>query len=64
MSLQKTLSARWWTGIGVILATAVALLGIFWASSHSAGYTITGNCNAQGANNTVNCASASPKGTR
>jgi hypothetical protein len=44
-------------GLGVILATAVALMGYFFASGNSSNYNNQGNCVAQGSNNTVTCAS-------
>lgn len=61
MSPSRGLSAPWWAGVGVILATALALLGIFWPSSPSSSNTITGNCNAQGTHNTVNCTGSTSK---
>ncbi len=53
----RQLSWPWWAGLGVILATAVALMGYFLASGGSATYSNHGNCVAQGNGNTVNCPS-------
>jgi hypothetical protein len=54
----RWLSRPWWAGLGVILATAVALAGIFLTSNSSPSYSNNGSCVAQGNNNTVSCPSA------
>jgi hypothetical protein len=51
------LSRPWWVGLGVLLATAVALVSIFLASGGSPSYSNYGNCVAQGNHDTVNCPS-------
>lgn len=56
--LGRWLSRPWWVGLGVLLATAVALVSIFLTSGGSPSYyNHGGNCVAQGNNNTVNCPS-------
>jgi hypothetical protein len=52
------LSRPWWIGLGVIIATVIALVSIFLTSGGTSGYSNTGNCVAQGNNNTVNCPSS------
>jgi hypothetical protein len=55
------LSRPWWVGLGVVLATAVAVVGYFLAAGGSPATpgvtTVHGNCNAVGSGNTVTCAS-------
>jgi hypothetical protein len=56
MGLGRWLGRPWWTGLGVIVATAVALIGYFLASGSSPTYSNRGgNCVAQGTNNVINC---------
>ena len=59
--LSGWLSKGWWVGVGVVLATAVALLGILHSSGSSSTYSNRGDCNAQGANNVVSCSGSASK---
>lgn len=54
-SLVKWLSKRWWLGLGVLITIALALASYFHLSSNSITYSNQGNCNAQGAHNSVDC---------
>lgn len=56
--IADLLSRKWWQGLGVLLATAVALLIYFLSSGSSSSYSNTGNCIAQGSGNTVTCSGA------
>lgn len=58
-SVAGVLSRPWWVGLGVVLATAIAILGIFLAAGGATSYSNTGPCSAQGNGNTVNCSGAS-----
>jgi hypothetical protein len=58
--LANLLSRPWWVGLGVVLATAVALMAYFLSSGGSQSNSVHGNCNAQGNGNTVTCSSTSP----
>lgn len=58
--LKERLSQPWWAGLGVILATAVALAIYFLGSDGSSSYSDHGNCNAQGNGNRVTCTSTGP----
>jgi hypothetical protein len=55
--MGRWLSQPWWVGLGVLLATAVALAGVLLTSGGSPSYSIRGNCVAQGSNNKVTCSS-------
>ena len=59
--LSGWLSKGWWVGVGVVLATAVALLGILHSSGSSPTYSTRGDCNAQGTNNVVSCSGGTSK---
>lgn len=52
-------SRQWWVGVGVVLATIVAIVGYLLASGEpstsSEVNTVHGSCNAAGNNNTINC---------
>ncbi len=61
-SVANVLSRPWWVGLGVVLATAVALLGYFLVAGGSTSYSNTGPCSAQGNGNTVNCSTTSAAG--
>jgi hypothetical protein len=58
--LAEILRRPWWAGLGVILATAVALFGYFMTASGPPSYSNNGTCNAQGTGNTVTCSGPSP----
>lgn len=47
-SVADILSRQWWVGLGVLLATAVAVLGYLFAARGTTSYSNTGPCSAQG----------------
>jgi hypothetical protein len=53
--LSDRLSRPWWLGLGVVLATLMALLIYFLGSGGSLSYANNGSCVAQGNGNTVTC---------
>jgi hypothetical protein len=54
--LANMLSRPWWVGLGVVLATAVALMVYFLGpGGGSPSNSVNGNCNAQGNGNKVTC---------
>lgn len=59
----KLFSRPWWVGVGVVLATIVAIVGYLLASGgssvNSEVNTVHGSCNAAGNNNTINCPNSS-----
>jgi hypothetical protein len=66
--LGVLLSRPWWIGVGVILATAVALVGYLLASGGSSSTsvvknTVDGNCSIAGNNNTQICDSPTARTT-
>jgi len=54
--LGFVLGHPWWTAVGVILATLMAIITIVLGVGGSPSYSYNGgNCNAQGNHNVVKC---------